>query len=138
MKKIATGRQISMVVNRALSVEIRAIPEVKLWLAVIASALVEADNPKKSSARTFLASDSFALICEVIGLDPDWVNELIRDHAGWMRDKETPRPLGADEQPRNGGVHSVNKTIPDKRYFLASRHAGNSNPAKSLVDGVGA
>lgn len=74
-----------MVVSRALPVEVRSIPEVKLWLAVISSALAEADNPKKVSARNFLLSDSFNLICNVIGLDPDWVKELIRDHAGWMR-----------------------------------------------------
>jgi hypothetical protein len=88
MKKIATGRQIGMIVQRALPVEIRALPEVKLWLAVICQALAEADNDKKTSARNFLLSDRFTLVCEVIGLDSEWVMELLRDHAGWMRQEK--------------------------------------------------
>lgn len=88
MKKRATGRQLSLVILRALDVEIRRLPEVALWLACIAHALGEADSPRPtlhSSARNFLLSDRCALVCEVIGLDPEWVKELIRDHAGWMR-----------------------------------------------------
>lgn len=85
MKKKATGRQIAVIVRRALPKEALQIPEVKLWLAVIEQALAEADNPKKASARTFLSSDGFMHICDAIGLDPNWVMELIRDHAGWMR-----------------------------------------------------
>lgn len=88
MKKVATGRQIAVIVRRALAKKIQEIPEVTVWLACIEQALAEADAPRRhlhSPARNFLSSDSFVLICDAIGLDSDWVKELLRDHAGWMR-----------------------------------------------------
>lgn len=85
MKRVATGRQIAVVVHRALPNEIACLPEVRLWLEVIEKSLIEADSPKKVSVRNFFSSDSFVLICNAIGLDPEWVRELICDHAAWMR-----------------------------------------------------
>lgn len=88
MKKIATGKQISMVVYRALPIWLREMPEGKLWFAVIERALCDSDLIAPSfhkPSRNFLTSDSFMLICEVLDLDLDFVMELVGNHASWMR-----------------------------------------------------
>lgn len=86
MKKIATGKRIAVIVRRACPLEVRSTPKGKLWLSVIEQALAEADKKKNNeSARRFLASDGFRVVLELLGIDPDFVSELIRDHAAWMR-----------------------------------------------------
>lgn len=89
IKNVATGRQIGIVVRRACP--FASFPEGKLFLSVIEQALVEADAKKPSiheSARRFLRSQGMIKTCELIGLDHDYVAELIHDHAAWMRPME--------------------------------------------------
>lgn len=89
MKNVATGRQIGLVVRRACP--LAGFPEAELFLSVIEQALVEADAKKDSvheSARRFLRSRGMIKTCELIGLDHDYVAELIHDHAVWMRPVE--------------------------------------------------
>lgn len=86
-KKVARGRQIAVVIARAVPAEVRAMPEGKLWLAVIGLALNEADtdNDQGRRARSFLLRPDFEIVCDLLGLNFDFVQELIRDHAAWMR-----------------------------------------------------
>lgn len=86
MKKIASGRRIARVIAMAAPSEIRNTPEAKLWLAVIENALTDAEIKKHSQeARRYLVSDGFERTLELLGINPDYVQEIIRDHAGWER-----------------------------------------------------
>lgn len=81
MKKTATGRQIAIVVLRAMPAWSRGTPEGNLWYAVIAQALAE--SGRRIEARRFLDGEVCELICSAIGLNFDYLQELLRDHAEW-------------------------------------------------------
>lgn len=92
MKPIAAGRQIATVIRRSADLHIRNSPEGKMRLAAIELALAEADKKNRSEEpRRFLSSEGFCLILEMLGLDADFVLELIRDHARWMRPMEAAK-----------------------------------------------
>lgn len=84
-KKITTGSRIAAVIGMAIPREIRFTPEGKLWLAVIKTALVDADGKgeKAKSAKRFLVGEDFEIVSDLIGLNYVYAQELIRDHAKW-------------------------------------------------------
>jgi hypothetical protein len=71
------------------------LPEHKLWLEVLCNTITELmpgqrNNPAdrrytsmvKRSAAEYFTSRRHVLLCDCLGLDPDWVLEILRDYAG--------------------------------------------------------
>lgn len=83
----ATARQLATVLER--SAEVGDCPERRLVLAVLAQALLDADGGRSVSsgdcrdARAFFIEGQHSPWCEAIGLDPDYVRELVARHAVW-------------------------------------------------------
>lgn len=88
-KQIVSARRIARVVSMAVPCEIRKTPEGKLWIAVIEKAMIDAETnrPKgiKDEAIRFLSSDGFRGILDMLDVNFDYVQEIMRDHAGWAR-----------------------------------------------------
>lgn len=75
-------------------------PERALWMAVLCKAISDLmpGDPShpgyrrhvmalRREAVKYFSKNQHATICDFVGLNPDWVNEVLRDHAG----------LGCDE-----------------------------------------
>ena len=53
-------------------------PEAKLWLAVLTNAIRERHDPSyRRGCATFFDSAWFATVCNLVGLDPDYVREMM-------------------------------------------------------------
>lgn len=93
-KPKATPSQINTVLRRAAPHS--ATGEAKLILAVIGQAVYDvmcsgctsSERINKQQARSFFTSRRHQLFCESVGLDPDWVSEILRDHAGIGQQQE--------------------------------------------------
>lgn len=85
----ATPQQIGKVLHRSSSLDHKT-PEVNLWLAVLGVAVTDAmEEPRRGrlrgmtvEARRFFAERGLDAICDCVGLNPQYVRELLRDHAG--------------------------------------------------------
>lgn len=85
----ATPQQIHKVLHRSSSLD-QKTPEVNLWLAVLGVAVTDAmEGPHRGrlsgmtvEARRFFAERGLDAICDCVGLNPQYVRELLRDHAG--------------------------------------------------------
>lgn len=71
------------------------LPEQKLWMAVLANAVMDLLLGKRSTyqdsmrverarreAVSFFKDRRHVNVCDWLGLNPDWVLEVLRDHAG--------------------------------------------------------
>lgn len=83
----ATAGQLMRALERGS--EISDTPEARLVLAVLRQALQDAMKEgyrlaqrEAESARRFWLEGRHAYWCDLIGLDPDYVGRLVRDHAG--------------------------------------------------------
>lgn len=70
-------------------------PEQKLMLAVLCNAVADlmltgcektaaGQNARylRNFAKNFFTTDRYIVFCDWVALDPDWVMEVLRDHAG--------------------------------------------------------
>jgi hypothetical protein len=85
----ASPSQIKTVLGRAAQFQTK--PEGKMWLSVLAQAvedLVSPKGPKKQreairdNARAYFVNGDHELVCNRIGLNPEWVTELLQRHCG--------------------------------------------------------
>lgn len=71
------------------------LPEQRLWMAVLCKAIDdllpgERKHPvdkvyvrnARRAARIFFERGQYVIFCDWVGLDPHWVREILRDHAG--------------------------------------------------------
>lgn len=71
------------------------LPEQRLWMAVLCHAIAdllpgERKHPvdktyvrnSRRAAKIFFERGQYVIFCDWVGLDPDWVLEILRDHAG--------------------------------------------------------
>lgn len=103
----ATPQQISKVLHRSSSLD-QKTPEANLWLAVLGVAVTDAmEEPRKGrvsgmtiEARRFFAERGLDAICDCVGLNPQYVRELLCDHAGpWAAGIVRARPgPGANDE----------------------------------------
>jgi hypothetical protein len=73
-----SSRGLCLVLAR--NAEYTKSPETKLWLAVLCKAVEDLYGNKKGervSARLFMGSKEFRNICDYVGLNPDFVLDLI-------------------------------------------------------------
>jgi hypothetical protein len=79
------ARHILMLLVRNADIQ---IPEQKLMFAVVMNAIQDLmdKTPSKKAHSTvagkFFTSGTHVFFCDMCGLDPDWVVEILRDHAG--------------------------------------------------------
>jgi hypothetical protein len=71
------------------------LPEQKLWMAVLGNSVMDLMLGKRSTyqdsmrverarreAVSFFCERRHVTVCDWVGLNPDWVLEVLRDHAG--------------------------------------------------------
>lgn len=79
------SRDIAMILARHAELE---IPEQKLMLAVILKAVSDLMDKAPSNkyhrnvAREFFTGSTHVFFCDMCGLNPQWVSEILRKHAG--------------------------------------------------------
>lgn len=69
--------------------------EQKLWMAVLCNAVMDLMTKERGSyqdqmrvdreqreAASYFERGYYVFACDMVGLDPDWVFEVLRDHAG--------------------------------------------------------
>jgi hypothetical protein len=111
----ATPQQIGKVLHRSSSFE-HKIPCVNLWLAVLNVAVTDAmEEPRRGrlsgttvEARRFFAEPGLDAICDCVGLNPQYVRELLRDHAGpWVAGIARTRPGPGANGGRGYAAHGL-------------------------------
>lgn len=81
-KEKATSMQICKLFARQTEID---MPEQKLIFAVLSQAVSDVMNGAamdKIDAVRFFKEGRHHLFCDIVGLNGDWVSEIMRDHAG--------------------------------------------------------
>lgn len=79
------SRDIALILTRHADLE---IPEQKLMLAVILKAVSDlmdktpSNKYHRAMAREFFTGSAFVFFCDMCSLNPDWVSDILRKHAG--------------------------------------------------------
>lgn len=77
------ARHIAVLLTRHADLE---LPEQKLMLAVLLKAVSDLMDPYKKNhralAREFFTRGTSVFFCDMCGLNPEWVMDILRKHAG--------------------------------------------------------
>ncbi|QOJ19976.1 MAG: hypothetical protein HRU77_04260 [Gammaproteobacteria bacterium] len=79
------SRDIALILTRHADLE---IPEQKLMLAVLLKAISDlmdktpSNKYHRAMAREFFTGSAFVFFCDMCGLNPEWVMDILRKHAG--------------------------------------------------------
>jgi len=86
------SRDIALILTRHADLE---IPEQKLMLAVLLKAISDLMDPYRKNnralAREFFSRGTYVFFCDMCGLNPDWVMDILRKHAGLGGERENER-----------------------------------------------
>lgn len=79
------SRDIAIILGRHADLE---VPEQKLMLAVILKAVSDlmdktpSNKYHRTMAREFFTGKGYVFFCDMCGLNPEWVRDILRKHAG--------------------------------------------------------